>query len=302
MDKKQAEDAINFTYQTIIKKLHAQKNFNPCALLNDLHQLEKALQSGDAGPLQLHSGQHEIEKQYKAIAEESLHSYTQTKESVELINQKQQRLIEDSQDSNELNISQVIKNFNDVHTQIETEMINANETIKALHKQIKVLEKDTTIDPLTHAYNRRALEEHINTICASKEEIADTRIILIDIDDFKAVNDTYGHLAGDRVLVFLSKLLASSLREGDKLFRFGGEEFLISLHGSNEKTCKRVAERILEAVRSNTLLYKDRQIKITLSMGATHLKEGDSYESFLERADQALYQAKENGKDQIVAG
>ena len=302
MDKKQAEDAITFTHNSLIKKLNAQKDFNPWLLIHDLHQLVKALQTGDAGPLQLHSGQHEVEKKYKAIAEESLNSYAQTKESVELINQEQQRLIEASSKSEELNVSQVIENFNNVHEQIETQMLSANETIKALHKQIKALEKTSNIDALTRVYNRRALEEHINSICASEKKIADSRIILVDIDDFKAVNDTYGHLAGDRVLVFLSKLLGSSLRDGDKLFRFGGEEFLISLYRSNEKTCKKVAERILEAVRSNTLLYKDSQIKITLSMGAAQLQDGDNYETFLERADKALYQAKENGKDQIVAG
>jgi len=138
MDKKQAEDVITSTYNTLIKKLHMQKNFNPWLLIHDLHQLVKALQTGDSGPTELHSGQHEVEEKNKATDQERHESYTQTKESVELINQEQQRLIEASKENHEVKIDEVIDNFNYVHSQISTEMKNATHKNKTLNKKIKI--------------------------------------------------------------------------------------------------------------------------------------------------------------------
>lgn len=302
MDKKQAEEIITSSYKSLLSKLHTQTDFNPWILVHDLHHLAKALQTGENGPIKLHEGQHQTEEKYKAIAKESLDSYAQTKESVERINQEQKRLIEASIGDSDIEVDEVVQNFNKSSSQIEEHMKNATETIQALHKQIKLLEKASNLDPLTRVFNRRALEQHLLPYFDMKQIPTDRRIILVDIDDFKEVNDTYGHLAGDRVLIFLGKLISSSLRDGDKVFRFGGEEFLISLSRSDDNTCEKVAERILKGVRANTLLYKEHQIKITLSMGAAQLQENDTYESFLERADKALYQAKANGKDQIVTG
>jgi len=193
-------------------------------------------------------------------------------------------------------------NFSSLHEQIESQMIEANETIKNLNQQISILEKTSNLDPLTRTYNRRALDSYLTSICNMKGKVPDTRILLIDIDDFKVVNDSYGHLAGDRILIFLAKLINTTLRDGDKVFRFGGEEFLILLNRSNDQACESISRRILEGVRSNTLLYKAHNIKITLSMGSTKFQEDDTFETFIERADAALLKAKRNGKDQLVVG
>lgn len=300
MDKIKAEKVIISAFNSLIGKLHAQEKYDPKTLIDDLYRLAKSLNSDTSLTLNLQMKEESYELEYKALAEESLNSYTQTKESVERITKEQYKLIDASKKKNMLPVDRIMNSFSNIHTQLESQMQNANDTIKALHQQVSILEKTSHLDPLTHALNRRALDSYLGQVCSALNKSIDTHIMVIDIDNFKLVNDSYGHLAGDRVLVFLAKLISNSLREGDKLFRYGGEEFLVVLNRSNPTACTKVAERILQGVRSNTLFYKEHEIKITLSIGAASLEEADTFDSFIDRADKALYKAKTNGKDQLV--
>jgi diguanylate cyclase (GGDEF)-like protein len=302
VDKIKAEEIITSAYQTLIEKLHVQDDYSPQVIIDDLHRLAKALQDKKTIPLNLHSEDKNFELEYKNLAKESIDSYAQTKESVERINKEQQRLISESSKKDIEEIDKIMQSFTDVHEQVEAQMRKANETISSLYQEIAILEKTSNLDPLTRTFNRRALDSYLGSLCEIHSKNINAHILLVDIDDFKVVNDAYGHLAGDRVLIFLSKLINSSIRDGDKVFRFGGEEFLILLSRSTELSCQKVAQRLLDGVRSNTLLYKEHHIKITLSIGATALREDDNIESFIERADKALYKAKSIGKDQLVTG
>ncbi len=303
MDKIQAEKIITSSFNVLLEKLQMQSEYDSKKIIDDLHKLAKVLQTEGLHDLNLHSTEQNFEQEYKLIAEESLESYEQTKRSVERINKEQQRALEDTATKDSVKIDEILHNFSSVHEQIASQMREANETINSLNQQISILEKTSNLDPLTRTFNRRALDKYLGSICdVQRKRALDTRILLVDIDDFKIVNDTYGHLAGDRVLIFLAKLINNSLRDGDKVFRFGGEEFLILLNRSNEKASRTIATRILESVRSNTLLYKEHQIKISLSIGSAKLQEDDCFESLIQRADTALYKAKTNGKDQLVIG
>lgn len=302
MTKRQAEETINSAFTALIEKLQAQDQYNPKLLIDDLHRLAKELHTEGPSYLNLHAVEENLELNYKEIAKESLDSYEQTKESVERINQEQKNLIKSSTAMQENKSDQILDNFNVVFDQVEAQMRQANETIEALRSKVSILEKSSNLDPLTRTYNRRALETYLNSLCKVQQKKLDTRILLIDIDDFKNVNDKYGHLAGDKVLIFLAKLISRSLRDGDKVFRFGGEEFLVLLTRADENTGNKVAARILEGVRTSTLFYKQHEINITLSIGIANFKSGDSCDSFIDRADKALYVAKDNGKDQVVVG
>jgi len=302
VDKIQAEETITSAFTALIEKLKAQSEYDSKSIIDDLHALAKNLKTDSTTHLNLHTPEQTFELEYKALAEESLESYAQTKESVTRINKEQQRVIQNSAQNGSIQIDEIMHSFNTIHDQIESQMLKANETIKSLNQQISILEKSSNLDPLTRTFNRRALDTYLNTLCTIKGKTPDSRILLIDIDDFKVVNDSYGHLAGDRVLMFLAKLISTSLRDGDKVFRFGGEEFLILLNRSNEKACESIAKRIMDGVHTNTLLYKEHKIKITLSMGSASFQKGDTFESFIDRADRALYTAKQNGKDQLVVG
>ena len=122
-------------------------------------------------------------------------------------------------------------------------------------------------------------------------------MILLDLDDFKAINDTYGHLAGDEVLIKVSKIISSSIREKDSLGRYGGEEFLIFL----EDTTKEELEVIGERIRVNIENYKWSYagLKTTASIGITKCFSDDS-EVVLHEVDTLMYKAKNNGKNQIA--
>ncbi len=123
---------------------------------------------------------------------------------------------------------------------------------------------------------------------------------MIDADDFKKVNDNYGHIAGDKILKLLAKIFLNNIREYDKVYRYGGEEFLMIFNRTTLPTVKKTAERILTTVRENKLIYKNSYIRITLSMGMTEHRKGETLKEVIERADRALYQAKQIGKDRLV--
>jgi len=302
VDINQAETTITAAFTALLEKLRSQDEFNARVIIDDLHRLAKSLNTDNKVSINLHSKDEDLSLDYKNIAQESLESYAQTRESVEKINEEQKRLIESSAQLKEEKTEKILNSFSVVYEQIGSQMKEANQTIKALETKIAHLEKTSNLDPLTRTYNRRALEGYLGSICQIKNRKFETYILMIDIDDFKIVNDEYGHLAGDRVLIFLAKFISSTLRDGDKVFRFGGEEFLVLLTRSSEEIAQKVSERILAGVRENTLLYKNHQIGITLSIGVSNFVTGDSYDSFIERADQALYKAKNAGKDQVIIG
>jgi len=119
---------------------------------------------------------------------------------------------------------------------------------------------------------------------------------MIDIDHFKQVNDTYGHLIGDEVLLLLSRLMRSSFRFHDRLYRFGGEEFVVLMRCDNEVDAQRAFERL----RLNTSAYAFPQVgHITVSVGFSELKSADSPSAAIERADRAVYYAKSHGRNQV---
>jgi diguanylate cyclase (GGDEF)-like protein len=155
----------------------------------------------------------------------------------------------------------------------------------------------TTLDPLTKVYNRYALQEHLNTLLARTNRNADVFVLMTDIDDFKQINDRFGHIAGDKVLIFIAKLLKKALRDGDRVYRFGGEEFIILLNRTDQNGARLVAERLLTLCRNNKPLFQHQQIAVTLSIGMTKIGENDTMDTVIDRSDTALYRAKNNGKD-----
>lgn len=165
------------------------------------------------------------------------------------------------------------------------------------------LERLAAVDPLTDVYNRRfgtaRLQEEFSRATRAESPLA---ALMIDIDHFKLVNDTYGHLVGDRVLRAVAHACRRVLREGDVLVRFGGEEFLALLPGAGEQDVLAIAERARRAV-SETLVHEGEQsIRVTVSVGATtnRSRGADSPDGLVAVADGALYAAKEAGRDRLV--
>ncbi len=176
----------------------------------------------------------------------------------------------------------------------------------ALHNAIvhDQMQKLAALDPLTGILNRRfgmvrLREEYSRSVRAN----IPLGIIMIDIDHFKNVNDTFGHLAGDKIIVRITKIIRRLLRDGDVFMRYGGEEFCLALPGASKEDTYKVAEKIRRIIAENNIDFKDMQINITLSLGISSSPENEiaNEQELLSAADEALYISKENGRNQTTS-
>jgi diguanylate cyclase (GGDEF)-like protein len=158
-------------------------------------------------------------------------------------------------------------------------------------------------DPLTACLNRRGLDQVLNQALNTASRFGgEIAVLAIDIDHFKTINDTYGHLAGDAVLRELAELLAQSSRGGDVVARVGGEEFIVLLPGADNETAGVVAERVLNTVRAHSFRTARGHQQVTVSVGiaSEHVRDGHVGGALRARADEALYLAKRLGRNRAV--
>jgi diguanylate cyclase (GGDEF)-like protein len=169
-------------------------------------------------------------------------------------------------------------------------------------ERTQALEKLATTDPLTGTYNRRFLMDRAEIeIALAKRQSYDLSLVMLDIDWFKSVNDTYGHSVGDRVLILLCDTVKRELRLGDMLARIGGEEFVMLLPHANLSTAQQVAERLRTQVAGLTLLQDSGAVlQFTSSFGVATMNDSiATVDELLKAADQALYKAKNAGRNQV---
>lgn len=158
-------------------------------------------------------------------------------------------------------------------------------------------------DPLTGIGNRAAMSRSVHReIELALRHKRNLGVMVIDIDHFKQVNDRYGHLAGDKVLQTLVHCLTDTVRISDGVFRYGGEEFVIILPETDEPGVLRLAKRIRRRIEKLPTSYQDQVIHTTISVGLTILQEKDDEKTLFQRADQALYQCKREGRNCIRIG
>ena len=173
---------------------------------------------------------------------------------------------------------------------------------KELEKLQAKLKEQAHRDPMTNLYNRRYFHDIASQIFTiSKREKKDISVIMIDIDNFKAINDTYGHAIGDIVIKQLAALLVEQTRKSDVVTRFGGEEFVVLLPNTNLQGAQKIASKIRQIVERTEVLYNGiSTLSFTISLGVAILYEEDkSIESVLNRVDKALYRAKESGRNKV---
>ncbi|WGS64395.1 GGDEF domain-containing response regulator [Marinitoga aeolica] len=181
-----------------------------------------------------------------------------------------------------------------------------NDSVGILFKTLSVFLDYRTAserDGLTNLYNKKVITEKLSDLITSfKRKNFDLSIAMIDIDDFKQVNDNYGHLAGDKVLKIFSDILVSEMRENDFIGRYGGEEFLVIMPGTNCHEAKLALERALESIRNYNWKKLGIIKPITFSGGICCNYIGKSLTEFINDADKALYLAKKLGKNRIITG
>ncbi|MCX8065539.1 MAG: diguanylate cyclase [Candidatus Hydrogenedentes bacterium] len=183
------------------------------------------------------------------------------------------------------------------------ELDEAQVKIKEQEQVLEKLSKDASTDFLTQVYNRGAFDRKIVEEFARYKRYGHIfSLVLFDLDHFKDVNDTYGHLVGDRVLRAIALLISEEKRVADFLARYGGEEFALILPGINIETAKNVAEKFRKKLEGTTFKFEGYSINLTVSAGIAEVLPTDQLPSdVIKRSDEALYEAKSKGRNQVVA-
>lgn len=171
-----------------------------------------------------------------------------------------------------------------------------------LQSRLEAAQSRATRDPLTNLPNRLAFEERLTDELARSQRYGTALILAVwDIDFFKNINDTYGHKSGDKALQVIAKLLSKHCREADFVARLGGEEFVILLPETALSAALKMADKLRESIEKSSFHANGDRISITLSCGMTQYQKGDDNESIFIRADGALYQAKQQGRNKCIA-
>ena len=172
-----------------------------------------------------------------------------------------------------------------------------------MNERLMQLQKEALLDSLTELGNRRYFEANLYGRLKQQERYKmPFGMLFLDIDRFKSVNDTYGHAAGDRVLVMISRTLRNNVRPFDLVSRFGGEEFTVLMDNIEPGHLMERADRLRLLAEKSEIFEGDQRIKVTVSVGATLSLPRDTAASILKRADRLMYEAKKNGRNRVVVG
>ncbi len=196
-------------------------------------------------------------------------------------------------------ISQAIEERQSVNRE---RMLELGKQLQSIKGELTQTRRKLEVDPLTKLYNRAAFDEHLKRVadlnCLTG---APACLLMIDVDHFKKINDTYGHPAGDEVLRRLSDCLVQTFpRKTDFIARYGGEEFAVIFQNDGIEMGRMLSNRALESVRKLAIAYREAEIKVTVSIGLAEYSMPDNSDSWVERCDRALYRAKESGRDRYM--
>ncbi len=189
--------------------------------------------------------------------------------------------------------------FNATNRECRRSLQQANEQIHQLRIELERAQQSVNIDELTRLFNRATFYRELNRRIEQGPPAQDLCVVLCDIDYFKSINDRLGHLAGDHVLQRVSNLLLTKSREGTLAARYGGEEFVLMLPDTKLDAARLFAERLRLAVHRLRIQLRGSTTieRLTASFGVASFREGDTAETLFERADKALYSAKEAGRN-----
>lgn len=183
------------------------------------------------------------------------------------------------------------------------EFFSENKNDVILLNRIEKLRKESTEDPLTKVPNRRYLEAMIESKIREFQTLnLPFGIAFLDIDDFKKINDTYGHDNGDKILILISKTIQANLRNNDCLGRWGGEEFIIILSNMDNSSIKFITEKLRHLIDTSKLRTAEQEMNVTVSIGATVSITNDTSETIIKRADELMYLSKLGGKNKVTIG
>lgn len=171
-----------------------------------------------------------------------------------------------------------------------------------LAEKLEQSQAQALVDPLTNVLNRRSAYnlKMVQLTHEFKRYNEEWALLMLDIDRFKKFNDDFGHKLGDKVLKSVAGTVSDSIRASDQIFRYGGEEFVVILSRINAKNATQLAEKICRQVEKDCFVDGDKKFQVTISIGGAIISKDDTEMSLFERADKAMYRAKNNGRNQVV--
>ncbi len=301
VQKDDLKSLVTQVYENLLEHIEREHEPTKEQILNYLEDTIDIISSVDNSSIDfIEQARAAFTDTYKEIATKGLSYYESTNGRFKELAQMHKNALNECNESH-IDLELITEKFYAIQKHMSDEVIKANSIISKLMQQVKTLEETSKLDPLTKVFNRRALSDYLETVCSKENLKYELHLLMIDIDDFKFINDNYGHIAGDKILIFIANIFKRTLRDGDKIFRYGGEEFVIILNRIEKEKCMQIASRLLKLVSNNNLIYKGETLQVTMSIGTTKLNEKDTPDSLIIRADEALYKAKKNGKNQIYS-
>jgi len=184
---------------------------------------------------------------------------------------------------------------------LKEKLASSQKILSAQQRQIEMLRTAVLVDGMTQLANRSYFDDKLSEMIRLRQRYGEVFfLIILDVDHFKAINDSRGHQAGDLILKEVAACIRSTLRESDFVARFGGDEFAVILIKSTPQAAEAVARKLCSTVRSHAFRFEKVTLKVTLSIGAAEATEFDTAESLVERADAALYRVKQAGRDAVL--
>lgn len=273
-----------------------EKYFNEIASQQDDPKLSEAIKKSETHQIE----NHEL-SQYLDIAHRSIASFVEAHADISHVAELQENYIAKASLEGVERCVNFVDGLSELGKNMSVELKKAQSKIDELNTELEETLMQLTIDPLTKVTNRKGLIDDLNSaIQAGENQSLPMVLLMIDADDFKVINDQHGHLAGDKVLYFFAQSIKSVIRGGDKVYRYGGEEFTVVLNRCDREQAFILADKIRSKIEQSHLIYSGKNIKMTVSVGVTLHHAGDSYDDFIGRADEALYRAKKEGKNRTI--
>ncbi len=233
------------------------------------------------------------------IAKENVLVFEKSNQNLRKISKdKSVELSELNEEEGTIDTSTVRKLCESLIYDILDELSKTDQIVKKMQEKLEEFEKDANIHPLTKIYNYKIYENRLKSILdIGQDRDLDVFVAIIDADNFSHINDTCGRVAGDKTLVYLARTLQGILREDTKIYHTEGTEFILVLNRLIQKNAKDTMERIVKEIHESKLYYKGNNINLTVSVGITKHKKGDTFETINQRAKEAVALAKKSGKN-----
>lgn len=232
------------------------------------------------------------------IAKRSVMSFVETHADITSVAKKQQERLDNAPVSTEKEHITFIESLNALNKDMSGELDKAQSKIIELTTDLNEAFSSLTTDPLTKVGNRKGFVEDMESaIEAGKSKTLSMVLMMFDVDNFKYINDEHGYVAGDKVLYFIAQTIKTMIRDADKVYRYGGEEFAVVLSRCDVTQAFALADKIRAKIEHSKLLYLGKTVHVTMSVGVTIHQEKDTFDGIIARAEKALYCAKKSNKN-----